>query len=413
MQTRRLRIAITGATGLLGRNLLFEFIKQNIQRLDDLEILVLGRSRDNVTIEERMRRIIIEDGAQYLSATDPDIIARVHDYAANGIEYIHGDLDENGLDIDPDDVGKLRGGTIDHFFHVAALTDFRDTPNVVNALKRTNVYGVRQILDLISTLKIGTFHYVGTAYACGNTFGQLSPDYINTNQKFRNPYELTKLEAEILVREYADRTGVNCCFFRPSTICGRLIEPPPGSINKFDVFYFWAAFFLRMKLREMGEYKNEYDDPCNLDVRVLYNDKSGLNIVPADYAAKAMYQVCMNNGHGKSYHIVNDAETRHGLYISSMLSAINVTGVKRVDKVPEDMNRLEALYYKTVGKVFTPYITAEPMLFDTTNLQGILKTSGLTCPVVDNKNFSVLMDYAREHDFGLVIRDNVTEGINR
>ena len=33
-----MRIVITGATGLLGRNLLFEIIKQDLNNLDDLEI---------------------------------------------------------------------------------------------------------------------------------------------------------------------------------------------------------------------------------------------------------------------------------------------------------------------------------------------------------------------------------------
>lgn len=38
-----MRVVVTGATGLLGRNFVFEVIKQNIHRLDQVEIILLGR----------------------------------------------------------------------------------------------------------------------------------------------------------------------------------------------------------------------------------------------------------------------------------------------------------------------------------------------------------------------------------
>jgi nucleoside-diphosphate-sugar epimerase len=38
-----MRVALTGATGFLGRNLLFEIVKRNLQALDRLQVVVLGR----------------------------------------------------------------------------------------------------------------------------------------------------------------------------------------------------------------------------------------------------------------------------------------------------------------------------------------------------------------------------------
>ena len=395
----KLRIAITGATGLLGRNLLFEFLKQHFNDLDALEIFILGRDKSNVNIEQRIKQIILSDGVDYLALNSKDQTERLKEYCDAGIRYIDIDLDEDRLNIGSEDLKKLQSVSIDFFFHIAALTDFRDTPGATEALKKTNLHGTQQVLELISTLKIGEFCYTGTAYSCGMAAGNIEPDYINFNQKFRNPYESIKLEAEIEVRKFAKKTGLRCRYFRPSTICGRLIEPPLGAICKFDVFYGWAVFFFQIKLKQLKSLDNRYNEPLKLDIRICHGLKSGLNIVPADYAAKVMYQVCIQNVLGDSYHLVNNQETSYGLCITIMLDKLNIVGPRQADVIPGDMNKLERLYYKTVGKVLTPYATSEPMLFDTKNLDKILKKVKLRCPPVDEKNFLILINYAKQHDF--------------
>ena len=50
-----MRIAMTGATSLLGRNLLFEIIKQNINDLDKLEIIVLGKEKNGKNLSRRIK----------------------------------------------------------------------------------------------------------------------------------------------------------------------------------------------------------------------------------------------------------------------------------------------------------------------------------------------------------------------
>ena len=46
---------MTGATSLLGRNLLFEIIKQNINDLDKLEIIVLGKEKNGKNLSRRIK----------------------------------------------------------------------------------------------------------------------------------------------------------------------------------------------------------------------------------------------------------------------------------------------------------------------------------------------------------------------
>lgn len=50
-----MRIAMTGATSLLGRNLFFEIIKQNTSDLENLEIIVLGKEKNGKNLSRRIK----------------------------------------------------------------------------------------------------------------------------------------------------------------------------------------------------------------------------------------------------------------------------------------------------------------------------------------------------------------------
>jgi nucleoside-diphosphate-sugar epimerase len=390
------RIAITGATGFLGRNLLFEVVRQNLSRLDTLEILVLGRrSKDGGSLPERIRGILASDEFESLRLSREAqelLLSRV-------IKYIGLDFCSGESRIAAAELKQLQSSPIDWFFHLAGLTDLRTTPFAEAALQRINVEGTKLLLQLASQLQIREFCYVSTAYVCGHNTGTIPPDCMNASQGFRNPYERTKFAAELLVREFAGRTGTRCRYFRPSVICGRLIEKPWGAVSKFEVFYSWPAFFLRMgrKLAEPGSPPHS----CELKVRIRYDRRGGLNIVPVDYVAKVMYLVCDQEDTGSSYHLVNELDAPHERYIPQMLEAIGVTGVTHVDRAPSNKNALEKLYYRSVGAIYTPYLTSGPMAFETTNLKPLLDRAGLECPPVNQKALASLMAYATERDFGL------------
>ena len=101
-----------------------------------------------------------------------------------------------------------------------------------------------------------------------------------------------------------------------------------GAISKFEVFYSWPAFFARMTRKAVQQGARH---PRVLNVRICYNRRSGLNIVPVDYVAKAMYLVCDHDHAGSSYHLANDRETPHEQYIPQMLETLGVSGVSQVD----------------------------------------------------------------------------------
>lgn len=400
-----MRIALTGATGLLGRNLLFEIFKQNLHRLDDLKIIVLGRSHKTASLYDRIKDIISTDGVYYIGVAEQNHSEFINKILNDCIIPIPFDLTKDGLDISADNFDKLKGAKIDYFFHVAALTDFRSDNTVKVKLEEVNVNGTHRVIDLVKKLNVGEIIYVGSAYSCGSKTGLVEPDYVNLNEKFRNPYEESKLKAEILVRDFAKSSGIKFKVFRPTTICGRLIEKPIGCTNKFDVFYAWAAFFLREKLKRVP-FDKIYETPYNISVRIHFNSRSGLNIVPSDYAAKILYEAALNDPKRESCHLANDYETPHQLYVSIILESIKITGCTFVENEPDDKNMFEKFYYKTVGKIFTPYTLSESTYFNVNNLENLKQKKELSCPPVDKINLLKLLAYAKEKYFGIAIEES-------
>lgn len=387
----KINYLLTGATGLLGRNLLFEIIKQHSDDLSRINIFLPGRHSKEHILSTRIFDIIENDGTDYLSI-DKEQFKDLNAALASVIHYIDFDLEGSGSLVSQADEMLLRGRGVDYFFHIASYTDFRSSAAVKNKLWSVNVDGTRRVLELAKRVRAKHFIYTGSAYSCGATTGNISPDYMNFNQAFRNPYELSKLEAELLVRDFGHaHPWVTTKFFRPSTICGRLIEHKVGAICKFDVFYGWMFFFLRCKERMFRV--DDLNQKAFMQCRVAYSLDSGLNIVPADYAAKTMYRLTVNTTSDDSFHLVNSGETNHDAYIRAMVKAINMDGMERVDALPSDgLNELETMYYKTAGAIFTPYITSAPMYFVPPDM-----SSGPECPKVEGENFEKLLKYALEN----------------
>ena len=395
-----MRYLITGATGLLGRNVLYEILRREGVSPPQPEIVLLVRpGRQGEPFAERVRCLFEQDGQDVLAHLD---IEHLDDVAQLGIECIEANLDEDGLGLPEESVKKITSRPIDVVHHIAARLDFRRTDQVRVKLERTNVRATEELLNVLSHGHVGELCFVSSAYVCGMTTGPIEPDYINFDQDFRNPYEKTKLQAEVLVRDYCDKNGIRCRVFRPSTISGNLMTAPIGFTPKFDVFYGWGLFFLRTKFQMLQDWDQLFETPVNIDCRICYRTDSGLNVVSADYAAKVICEACTQAADGDSFHLVNNEETPHELYTTALLDTMKVQGVTQVDHIPEDLNFVENIYYnKSVGHLYTPYITMQPMLFSVENLRPVLARAGFDCPPVDKDNFATLMAFARERKFGL------------
>ena len=386
---------MTGGTSLLGRNFLFEVFRA-YKKGEEIKLSLLGRSSGTQTFKQRVISFLSAECPKSLQVLLPEILDYFDD--DESVKYFEYNLGEKEL-FDESTRSQIMRIKFTHILHVASITDFRTTKEVVEKLNIVNVYGTSQILTLCKELNVKKFIYVSSAYVCGDTPGEISPDYVNLDAKFRNSYEQTKLQAEVNVRQFCKENAINYIIHRPSIVCGRLIEPVLGLTYKFDIFYSCAAFLLNAKKLIHGDMSVEelLDTHMNIPMRVKYSSDSGLNIVPADYVAKAMVSTIFDDKYNKSVHLVNDEETLHSLYIPLVEKAVNASGSIRVDEEPKDKNIVERMYYRSVGRIFTPYITSKSMFFDKSNMEGI----DLECPKIDEEKFNILMNYARSKNFGL------------
>ncbi|NTU70007.1 NAD-dependent epimerase/dehydratase family protein [bacterium] len=396
----KIRYALTGATGLVGSHLLWEILQQRVTDLESTQIFILGRGSKTQSLHARIKLLLQEGGLTYISL-NKDIQQKILKAFDSICFFVDFDLTDDRQRLPRRVMFELTRAPIDFFYHVGANTDLRDGGVVEASLLRTNVSGTQNILKLISMLKIGIFSYVGTAYACGDVSGVVYPDNVSIEQTFRNPYEKTKIIAEVMVREYAIRNKVKIKCFRPSVVGGRLLEKPIGYVNKFDVFYGWAAFFLALKQKVVDNRANLYEKQIDLDMRICYSHNSGLNIVPVDFVAKALYILTVEQHRGESYHLVAKNELKHREYIAAILNAVNVGGVRRVSRMPYNLNHRELLYYRTAGKILTPYITRAPMYFSVENYESFISKHGLEVPCMDTIKFVSLLEFAKQSHFGI------------
>ena len=99
--------------------------------------------------------------------------------------------------------------------------------------------------------------------------------------------------------------------------------------------------------------------------------------------------------------MVSKNELPHKDYIPAIFNFLNVHGIKYVHSIPENMSKGEILYYRTVGKILTPYITSSPINFKVDNYENQINAFGLQVPFMTVGKFILLLEYAKKRGFGI------------
>ncbi len=266
---------VTGATGFIGRHL----VERLLEREGDGDIYTLVREGS----KDKLRRLSEEKWG-----------------GSDRIKPVIGDLGERRLGVSDEQVEELKG-TIEHFFHLAAIYDMTADEERNNKL---NVGGTRHAIELANQLEPGHFHHVSSIAAAGSYKGHFREDMFDEGQKLPSPYHRTKFESEKLVREKAQGPWR---VYRPAVVVG---NSQTGEMDKIDgPYYFFKA------IQKARHYLPEW-------FPLVGPELGYTNIVPVDWVAATLDHIAhLPDLDGQAFHLTAPRSTRSGEVMNEFAKA--------------------------------------------------------------------------------------------
>lgn len=331
----------TGFPGFISNQLIREVLRKNNGE-GKVYVLVLPSMAEKAEIEKRS---ILSD-----FALDED-----------RFEIITGDITKRGLEIEPQKNDYLQE-SVTHVFHLAAIYDLAVPKDLAFLV---NVEGTRNVNEWVKTLKnIKRYTYFSTAYVAGKREGTLYETELIKPSKFKNFYEETKFEAEVLVD--AVKAEVPVTIIRPGIVKG---HSKTGETIKFDGPYFIMNFIDRLSFMPF--------------LPRLGKGDTVVNLVPVDYIIEATtFLTFSEKGAGKTYHLTDPKPYKVSELYEMMMAELmqkQPKGSVPLGLAKAGLNLRVLRRYLGVEKEALDYFTWRGY-FDSTLAQEDLKDSGIQCP---------------------------------
>ncbi len=293
-----------------------------------------------------------------------DALRQEHPGTAGRVQLVQGDLTAPYLALSPR--GRRLLDEVDEVWHLAAVYDLAVPAETA---RRVNVDGTARVLELCTDLPgLRRLHYVSTCYVSGRYPGEFGEDVLEAGQEFRNHYEATKYEAEVLVRK-AMADGLPVTTYRPGIVVG---DSTTGETQKYDGPYFLASF-LRRQL------------PVALVPAVPADARFCL--VPRDFVVDAMDRLsALEDSVGRTYALTDPEPPTVREVVTTFARILG----KRVVWVPVPVWLTKAALGHVPGLERLLGLPAEaieystsPTTYATANTLADLQGTGLACPRFD------------------------------
>ncbi|HET7868507.1 MAG TPA: SDR family oxidoreductase [Burkholderiaceae bacterium] len=305
---------------------------------------------------------------------------------------VFGDLTAKKLGVSADDLKALKG-SIDHFYHLAAVYDLSaDEESQV----RVNIEGTRNAVEFARAIDAGQLHHVSSIAAAGLYEGVFREDMFDEAENLDHPYFMTKHESEKIVRK---ECKVPWTVYRPALVVG---DSRTGEMDKIDGPYYFFKLIQRMR---------QLLPPWMPSIGL---EGGRVNIVPVDFVVDALDHLShQEGGSGKCYHLVDPEGLRVGdvldifsraahapkmnLFINAALLGFIPRSVKKGMMALAPVRRVRQAVMKDLGLpddilTFVNY----PTRFDCRDAQAALKGSGIACPNLKDYAWR-LWDYWERH----------------
>lgn len=282
-------------------------------------------------------------------------------YPNCSIDLIEGDITLPNLGIDNDDYEKIVNN-IHVVWHLAAIYDLAVPREIA---WKVNVHGTDMVNEFVQTLpNLRRYMYFSTAYVAGRRTGTLLETELIRPERFKNYYEETKYEAELLVDDLKREVPVT--IIRPGIVRG---NSETGETIKFDGPYFFMNLIDRLKWMPFLPF--------------VGSKIAEMNVVPVDYIFKASSYLCQTpEAEGKTLHLTDpNPHTVFEVY-SAMVK--EMTGKKPVGRLPLFLIRKALARFSIRKKLGVEYETLDYLewraSFDCSQAVEILQKGGINCP---------------------------------
>jgi len=301
---------------------------------------------------------------------------------------VRGDLTQSGLGLR----GRQRDGLaerISEVVHGAASVSFALE---LDASRAVNVEGTRRVLEFARHCQarggVRRFSYISTAYVAGEHTGCFSEDDLDVGQRFRNPYEQSKFEAERLLGHWREQLPVTV--LRPSIVVG---ERDTGWTRSFNVLYWPLRAFSR------GAY-----------VALPARAGAPVDVVSVDYVADATLALSQaREAEGATFNLTAGAHTSNVGELVDLASGFFALPAPRLIDPLLYRRVLHPLLLRTArdkrfhralkhSEVFFPYFATRAR-FDDRRCRAALRATGIT-PTPLREYFDRLVEFALAAEWG-------------
>jgi long-chain acyl-CoA synthetase len=367
------RIIMTGATGFLGWQVFLCLYRE----CKDARFCLPVRGRRGQEADKRVAALVAHS---FPPQERKEVLER--------IEVVPADLAQEKLGLSADAYERhAREST--RIIHVAAEVHFDAS---LAELRRINVDGTRKVLEWAQLAHragdMRSFTHVSTAFVAGKRGGIVREDELEAGQEFRNAYELSKFEAEKLVKGAADQLPT--IVVRPSIIVG---DSQSGVTTSFKTLYWPLRVYANKRWRLVPGFPDAIVD-----------------MVPVDFVAEAIAHLSFQQrAIGRTVHLCAGFERSAsvGQIAKSAADYFGVAPPRFVNPVLF-LALLKPLLLAVIwgqrrkvlrtGKVYRPYFSTRT-IFDTTVARELLGPLGIDPPRVE-QYMENLFRYCRESDWG-------------
>jgi thioester reductase-like protein len=308
-----------------------------------------------------------EEARAFAAALDPE--------GGKRVQVLVGEVANLHLGLSTGEYRALSHDATD-IFHAAELSQL-SAPK--GELWRVNVEGTRAVIELASDCrKLRRFTHVSTVFVAGDRTGVVAEDELALGQAFRNEYERTRFEAELLVRRAMGE--LPCSVLRPGIVVG---DSRTGEIDRFEGPYSIAILLVT--------------SPVSVPVPLPGDGCAPLNVVPIDFVVAAGAAIHHDpRAVGRTFQIVdpNPPSTRRVWELVAQRTGRKLPRISLGYRLTDALLKLPGLERVTREQRTAIAYVNQLTFFTSRNTLELLDGTGIRCPHIESY-LDLLIEYVR------------------